>query len=257
MSFKVAQLNSIGSDDSKVAVAEEEQIASVIENRRHIAGHKVFIFAKADDDGRSIARRHNLVRLVRRNDCDGEDAGQQLDAFSDRFLQRIRVSVAAGIEVLLDQVGDHLGIGLRTELVAFFDQLPLQADIVLDDAVVHHDDLAGAVAMRMRVLFGRTSMCGPAGVADPISTVERAKADNLFQIAQLAFGTAHLQPFAVTGNSDAGRIIAAILQPPQAIDDDWNDLFLAYITDNAAHNEAPLDVSDRADPVRLERMSEL
>src|SRR5580700_3045151 len=101
--------------------------------------------------------------------------------------------IAAGIQVLLDQVGNDFGIGLRPELVAFLDQLALQADVILNDAVVHDNDLAGAVAMRMGVLFGRTSVCGPAGVTDSVGAVERVEADDLFQIAQLSLGAAYLQ----------------------------------------------------------------
>ncbi len=103
------------------------------------------------------------------------------------------MAVAAGCQVLLDQVRDDLGIGFRAELVAFVDQLLLQADVVLDDAVVHHDNLAGAVAMGMSILFRGTSVRGPAGVADAVGAVERIKADDFFQVAQLAFGASHLQ----------------------------------------------------------------
>ncbi len=99
----------------------------------------------------------------------------------------------AFLRVLLDQVRDHFGVGLGGELVAFVDQLLLQADVVLDDAVVNDDDLAGAVAMGMRVFFRGTAMRGPAGVADAVGAVERLQADDLFQVAQLAFGAAHLQ----------------------------------------------------------------
>ena len=162
-----------------------------------------------------------------------------LHRLADRFLQRYAMPVAVGVQVLLDQVGDDFGVGLGAELVAFLDQLALQADVVLDDAVVHDNDLAGAVAMRMGVLFGGTSVRGPAGVADAVGAVERLQADDLFQIAQLALGAAHLQPFAVAGNRDAGRVIAAILQPPQAVDDDRHHPLLPNITDNATHSSAP------------------
>ena len=89
---------------------------------------------------------------------------------------------------------DDFGIGFGGELVAFFDQLLLQAEIVLDDSVVHDDDLAGAVAVRMGVLFGGTPVRGPAGVADAVGAIERLQANHFFQIAQLALGAADLQP---------------------------------------------------------------
>jgi hypothetical protein len=52
-------------------------------------------------------------------------------------------------------VRDDLGVGLRLEDVPLRLQLVLQLEVVLDDAVVDDDDLAGAVAVRVRVLFGR------------------------------------------------------------------------------------------------------
>ena len=89
---------------------------------------------------------------------------------------------------------DDFGVGLGGELVAFFNQLLLQAEIVFDDAVVHDHDLAGAVAVRMGIFFGGTSVRGPARVADAVGAVERVQADDFFQVAQLAFGAADLQP---------------------------------------------------------------
>jgi hypothetical protein len=76
-------------------------------------------------------------------------------------------------------------------------------------------------------------------VADAISAVERLQADDLFQVTQLAFGAAHLQALAITGNGDAGRVVATVLEPPQAIDDDRHNSLLPYITNNAAHSLAP------------------
>ena len=76
--------------------------------------------------------------------------------------------------MLLDQVGDDFGVGLGGELVAFLDELLLQGEVVFDDAVVHDDDLAGAVAMGVRVLFGGAAVGGPAGVTDAVGAVERA-----------------------------------------------------------------------------------
>jgi hypothetical protein len=44
-----------------------------------------------------------------------------------------------------------------------------------------------------------------------------------------------LQAFAVTAHGDPGRIIAAILQTPQSLNDDRYDLLLADVSYNAAH----------------------
>src|SRR5579863_707140 len=80
---------------------------------------------------------------------------------------------------------DDFGIGLGGDGVTFLDQLLLQAEIVLDDPVVHDHDFAGAVAMRMRVLFRGTSMRGPASVPNAVSAVNRIQPDGFFQVPQL------------------------------------------------------------------------
>src|SRR5208337_5695629 len=115
------------------------------------------------------------------------------------------------------------------------DQLFLEREIVFDNAVVHHHNLAGAVAMGMGVFFSGAAMRGPAGVSDAVGAVERLEADDFFQIAQLAFGAADLQAFAVSGYRDSGGVVAAILQLSEALNDDGDDLLLAHISDNAAH----------------------
>jgi hypothetical protein len=111
----------------------------------------------------------------------------------------------------------------------------LQADIVFHDAVVDDNDLAGAIAMRMGVLFRGTAVRGPAGMADAVGPVERLQADRFFQIAQFALGAANLQAGAVTGDRDAGGVVAAIFKPPQTVDDDRHNPLRSYITNNATH----------------------
>ena len=122
------------------------------------------------------------------------------------------------------------------KLVAFFDQLLLQADVVLNDAVVHDDDLAGAVAMRMSVLFRGAAVGGPARVADAIGAIERLQADHLFQVAQLAFGAAHLQPCHHCRQPRFRPSHTRDIPASQAVDNDRNHPLLADVTYNSAHN---------------------
>ena len=77
------------------------------------------------------------------------------------------------LHLALDQVRDDLGVGLGLERVPLRLQLVLQLEVVLDDAVVDDDDAAGAVAVRVRVLFGRPAVRGPARVADAVHAVDR------------------------------------------------------------------------------------
>src|SRR5271165_5338520 len=216
LAVEIGNPHTVLRDDREVAVGEKEKIARVRQQRGHVGGDKEFIFAEADDDGRAVAGGDDLVGLVDRDHDEREHASEFFYGFADGIFERGPMAVAALKKVALDEVRDDLGVGFRRELVAFFDQLLFEREVVFDNAVVDNDDLAGAVAMRVRILFRGTAVRCPAGVADAIGAVERLVPDDFLEIAQLAFGAANLEPLAIAGDGDAGRIVAAVLQLAEA-----------------------------------------
>ena len=160
----------------------------------------------------------------------GIDSCQLLHRFAHGVLER-----AAVLHVLFHEVSDDFGVGFGDELVAFFFQLALQLDVILHDAVVDDDDLPGAVAMRVRVFFGRTAVRGPARVADAVRSVDRGLPDDFFEIVQLSRGAADLHLAVAADHGDAGRIVAAIFQAAEAVENQGNDFFRPDIADNSAH----------------------
>ena len=83
---------------------------------------------------------------------------------------------------------DDFGVGLGCELVAFGFQLRFQFQVVLNDSVVHHDDGAMTVAVRVSVLLGGSPVRRPACVPDAVSAVNRVLSDYFFEVSQLACG---------------------------------------------------------------------
>jgi hypothetical protein len=81
----------------------------------------------------------------------------------------------------------------ETKRWPFGDQLGLEREVVFDDAVVHDDEGAGAVAVGVGVLFGGAAVGGPAGVADAEGALDGAGGDDGFEVAQLAGGAAQLE----------------------------------------------------------------
>ena len=138
------------------------------------------------------------------------------------------------LHLALDQVRNDLGVGLGDEGVALFDQLPLEVEVVLDDAVVHDDDAASAVAVGVCVLFRRPAMRGPACVPDPVFTVERVDGEDVLEARQLARAATQLD-VAVLDDCDTSRVVAAVLEPPQSVDEDWKNFLVADVADDAAH----------------------
>ena len=75
----------------------------------------------------------------------------------------------AGVLVVkvLDQLGNHLGVGVRLELVTFALQEKLDVLVVCDDTVVNDDELVFVVRpLRVRVDLRGDSVGSPTRVAD-------------------------------------------------------------------------------------------
>ena len=68
--------------------------------------------------------------------------------------------------MLADQMRQHLGIGIRFEGMAGFEQSVLEPLVVLDHSVVDQGDLAGLIQVRVGVFVGRGSVSSPAGVSN-------------------------------------------------------------------------------------------
>ncbi len=145
---------------------------------------------------------------------------------------------AVVFHLAFDEVRDDLGIRLRDEDVPLFLKLRLQFEIVLDDAVVDDDDPAGAVAVRVRVLLGGPAVSRPSRVADAVLPLERIHRDHFLEPSELARAAPQLDR-AVAHDSHAGRIVSAVLEAPQSVDEDRKDLFLADVADDPAHGECP------------------
>ena len=119
---------------------------------------------------------------------------------------------------------DRLGVGVALEHVALGAELRLELAEVLDDAVMDDRDLA--VHVRMRVALGGTAVRRPARVADAGVALQRLLQEAAFEVAQLALGATALE-VAVLDGGNAGRIIAAILEPTQGVDEVGSDRFLS------------------------------
>src|SRR6185436_19454770 len=123
------------------------------------------------------------------------------------------------------------------EGVALLLELALQRQVVLDDAVVDDDDAAGAVAMRMRVLFGRPTVRRPSRVAEAVPAVDGIPGQDVLEPGEFP-GAAPDVDLPVVDDRDARGVIAAILEPPKPFDDDGHRGPGSDVTDDSAHVES-------------------
>ena len=130
---------------------------------------------------------------------------------------------------------DDFGIGFRLEGVAFGLKQLLERQEVFDDAVVDDDDVAGAIAVRVGVLFSGASVSGPAGVADAVVAVDRVEAEDVFEVAEFAGSAADAECVVVAIDGETGGIVAAVFEAFQAVNNDGDGALGAYVSDDAAH----------------------
>ena len=117
--------------------------------------------------------------------------------------------------------------------MAGLDQLFLEFQVVLDDAVVHHRDVAYPVGMG--VGLGRPPVGGPAGVADAHLTLQGVLQQQVFQLLQFSQAAADGQAV-IADHRHPRRVIAPVLQPFQPVQDDGHGLLGPQISDDAAHS---------------------
>src|SRR5215469_437449 len=131
-----------------------------------------------------------------------------------------------------DELRHDLGVGLALEFMASGGELGFELLEILDDAVMNDRDFLGSD--RMRVGLRWHAMRRPARVADADQALHWLFLDEIGERLQLALGAAALDR-AVDEGRDAGRIIAAIFEAAEPVDQKRSDLLPPDDADNAAH----------------------
>src|SRR5271169_5861225 len=213
-----------------IAIRQKEDLASVFEKRGDIARDKIFAVTQPDYRRRTNTRRDDFVRIAGRQKNQGVDAAKLLERLANRVFER-----GAALRVFFDEMSDDFRVRLGDELVALTMELLLQLEIIFDDSIVDDDNLAGAVTVRVRILFRGAAVRGPAGVADAVGAFNGRFLNDFLEIAQLARGAADFELSVFCDNRDARGVVAAVLQLSQAFDDDRHHLLRPNVTDNSAH----------------------
>jgi hypothetical protein len=120
--------------------------------------------------------------------------------------------------VALDQVRDHLGVGLGGEHVAVGGERLLQLAVVLHDPVQDDGELVLVTArQRMGVLLADAAVRGPARVPEARGrnrAVRPGRGPELLEVADRA----HVVEAVVLPEGDARRVVAAVLQALETLE---------------------------------------
>jgi hypothetical protein len=233
--------DAVAGDGDDLVLAELERLVGVLDERRHVGAQEVLALAEADDQRAVAPGRDDPLGIAGVGGDEGERALQPAAHPLHRGGE-----VGAAVELDLQQVRRDLGVGLRAQRVPGPLQVGAQLGEVLDDPVVHDRDPPLRAEVRVGVDVGRPAVGRPARVADAGRRGgERILADQLLQIGQLPGPLPYGERLrGSVDQGDPGRVVAAVLHPPQPLDHD----LLSRTTADVAHDPAHSDSSYRRGP---------
>ena len=139
--------------------------------------------------------------------------------------------------MITDQMRQDFGVSAGMEGVACLEQSFFEPIVILDDTVVDDGNFPRLIQMRVGIFVGGRSVGGPACMAD----AQRAY-DGLLPylgneaLIDLALFLPDMEIRSVE-DSDAGAVVAAVLEATQPFEEDWTGGFLTHVTNNAAHSD--------------------
>ncbi len=224
-----------GVEDAGAVVVDGDEIALVQigdavgegAHRQGVGADEHFADAMAHHQGTAAAGAHDQLVLAVDEDTQRKGAGQAVQGGLERN-QRVR----APIDVVVQELGDDLGVGVALEGAPLGLQLLAQLGIVLNDPVMHQGDSAGPLGVG--VALGRGAVGGPAGVADADGAEQGVLVQHGLQGADLALGAAAFDMVADHGG-DAGGVVAAVLESFEAVDQTLGHRLHADDANDAAH----------------------
>ena len=174
--FEIGERDRIRADLDDAVVVDHDHLPGVLEKCRDVGSEEVLTLATTDHQRRAAPRPDQDIGLGASHHHQGERPVGLVHHLAHRFGE-------AEVGHLLDHVGDHLGVGVALEDVTVVDELLLEVDPVLDDPVVHHDHVPGAVEMGMGIAGVGGTVGGPPGVPDPgMGHGRRFAVDELLEI---------------------------------------------------------------------------
>ena len=224
----------IRTHDRYFVVVKNDELPGTADNSGDIRCDHVFAFTDTDDERIAAARCDDFLCIIHRYNAECVRAAQTLHGSQNGFC---KILLLAGVQIV-DKMRNGFGVGLGLELITMRFKAFAQFLVVFNDAVVNDCNLALAAEMRMRVAVGRFAVSRPAGVADAAGAFHIAAdlTDLLLKVSDAAAGLYDAQAF-LSECGDTGRVISAIFQTVQTLDQNGERIFASRKTNNSTHNQ--------------------
>ena len=217
--------------DGDIAVLEVDHLVGVLNDGTGVGAEEEFVVADAHHQRALLAGGNNLVGVALVEHRNGIGANH----LAERHLHRRQQVDALVFLDILDELDEHLGVGVALELHAFLLQLLLQVGVVLDDAVVDDGQIARLRIMGVRIAARRLAVGSPAGVGNADGAADVLVGAILAEVVNLALRLIDIQLALAVDKRHACRVVATILEPAQSFYQDGEGIFLSDISYYSAH----------------------
>ena len=217
---------------SHLADGQVGYITHMRKQRGDVAGKQHFLFAVPDDYAARVAEleRDYLVRLLPAHHHDRICAFHSSCHGAHRIFKR-----AAFAHVRFDEIRNALGVRLRIELVSFGYEFLLQFQVVLEYAVVHDQNIAGAIGVRVSVEVGRPAVRRPARMPDAAVAVRQAIPQFAAELGQLARRLVQLRHTGFVQHRDPRAVVATILERAKPLQNYRSRRSFSYVANDSTH----------------------
>ena len=227
-------LKSFGLECDDLVVVQVNHIAGVSHDRANITRQKMFVLAYSQDERASAPCADDDAGDIRMHDRDAIGPDNLTQSTANGLDQRAFVLRGRLFKRLTNEMGQDLCIGLGVEFMPPFDELLAKSLVVFNDAIVHEVKTPRTVRVGVGVFAGHRAMSRPAGVADADLTRNGIFFDLFSQIGNASNGFSDIDTPRLK-QSHTGRVVSAIFQAAQTVQENRKSVRGSYVSNNSAH----------------------
>ena len=221
-------------EDGHLPVLEHDLVAREREQGRDVAREQLLANALPDDERGAPPCRIQTAGILSGKHGDRERAAHALQCAAHGAFQPVAV------QLVLDEVGEHLSICLRLEPVTTAGEHLLQLAVVFDDSIVHDGQAPLAVEVRMGVALARASVSGPPRVTDSGARTAARLQEHRGQVGDPALGLFR-HHLLLDEECCPCTVIAAVLEAAEAFHEERRGVARADVADDPAHAPPPCE----------------
>ncbi len=226
----VGDLVRVAPDYGNLPIVQVDHVPRMSQDRGGVRRHPVLVLPQPEKEGRTMAGSDQCAGIASADHGDPVRSLNLPESSGNGFDER-------AIKELLDEVRQHLCIGVGPEAMTLLHQPFSQAAGVLDDAVVHDGQCSATVDVRVGVDIVGHTVGRPAGMCQSDSALRHPIAKVTLQLREAPRRLLDDQA-TVLDHCDTSRIVPPVLETLHALQQQRRRATSSDVANNSAHETA-------------------